>query len=165
MAIRGDGVVEPLGIKDNSDIQKIDPLGPLDNYVEMSQAVQKVREQNGEPNALLWSPRSAGEADRFKTATEGNPLPQPVSVAALQKFVTTQIPVNLGGGSNETEIYVGPFRELLIGLRLGLTLVASREAGDNFQKYKVAFRGVLRADIALAQEAQFVLIEGIEPQP
>jgi hypothetical protein len=74
---------------------------------------------NAVPNALIWTPRTATGVAKFKdTTNQYIPLPQPV--AALEKFQTTVIPTNLtkGTGTTLTEVYVGDFRQLLIGMRM-----------------------------------------------
>ena len=73
---------------------------------DVSLAVQGCRNFNEEPNALLWSPRTAGTYDRLKDTTN-QPLRPPESYANLQKHVTKQLPDNLGGGANESIALVG----------------------------------------------------------
>ena len=90
-------------------------------------------------------------------------LNPPASFSDLRKFVTKQIPVNLGGGSNESEAYVADFRQLIVGMRTDIRLEISRVSESAFSKLQFQLRSYLRADIALAQPTHFVVITEIQP--
>lgn len=166
--LRGSAVgPEPIGLLNWAGINKISlAANPLTRYQDISQAVQKVLEKNGPEAGLaaIMAPRTWGEIDRFQDSTN-QPLRPPASWDRLNKLTTSQIPVSLGAGSNETEIYIGDFRQLLLGMRLGITLKASEQAGDALKKFQVHFVGVLRADFVVAIDGHFTLIDGITPQP
>lgn len=169
VGLRGIGAAaEPIGVLNFPDVQKIALAGTaLTRYEDISKAVQKLLEKNGPTDGLsvIFAPRTWGELDRMKEATTNAPLKPPPSFERLKQLVTSQVPVNLGAGTNETEIYVGFFPAQILGLRLALTLQASREADDAFKNYQVKFRGVLRGDFTLAQAEHFCVITGITPQP
>jgi HK97 family phage major capsid protein len=169
--LRGDGAGENIqGLFAWQDgtpaIGVVEPGGngaALADYGYPSQAVQKILEANGTPNAVIYAPRSWGELDRLVETTTGQPLRAPDSWNQLQKFVTNQIPINLtyGTASDATELYVGDWTKLIVGMRTDVTLEISREANDAFEKGKVYIRGYLRADSLPTVPAHFTLIEGI----
>lgn len=167
VALRGAGAdPEPRGIRNHADVT-IDPLNAVPaNYDFLSEAVETIWTNNGEPNAVLYSARTAGKLDRLKDTTN-QPLNAPESVRALQRLVTNQIPDNLGDGSNDSEAYVGDFRQLLIGMRTRLELEATRVGGVTdggaFERLQVWIRGYVRSDVQIAKPKHFVVATEIEP--
>ena len=87
----------------------------------------------------------------------------------MAKFVTKQVPINLvkGSSTDATEIYVGDFQQMLVGLRTGSHLEVSRQAADGsgsaFSDLQVWIRAYLRTDLVLAKADHFVVIDGIIP--
>lgn len=70
---------------------------------------------------------------------------------------TSQIPVNLGGGGNETEVYFADFNEVFLGDAMTVQFATSNEAtyidaGGNvhsaFQEDKTLFRAISEHDLA-----------------
>jgi HK97 family phage major capsid protein len=56
--------------------------------------------------------------------------------------ITTQIPTNLGGGSNETELYLADFAHVFVGEHMGIEVALSTEAAylDAGNNLKAAFQ-------------------------
>jgi HK97 family phage major capsid protein len=171
--LRGDsGGASPTGIRNTPNIQTVDlgvngaALTAAAGYSFWSQAVQKVWEKNGEANAAIFAPRTAGVLDRLLDGMN-NPQRPPASFEALQKLVTNQIPITntKGTATTASESYVADFTELLVGMRTDLTLELTRAAGDAsgsaFTKLQLWMRMYLRADVALMRPEHFVLIDGI----
>lgn len=166
-ALRGDGSgASPKGILNQTGIQTYsmgaNGAAPT-NYDPFSQAVQLIQQVNGNPNASVFAPRTAGELDRLKDS-QLRPLIPPNSFANLQKFVSNQVPINLTQGTSvgvASEAYVGDFTKLLIGLRTNVTLEISRETNDAFTNGLVYIRAYLRADVALSLANQFCVIQGL----
>lgn len=77
--------------------------------------------------------------------------------------VTSQIPNNLGGGGNETEVYFGDFAEAMIGDSMVLAFSVSTEAGYHdgtsfvsaFQNDLTLMRTVSEHDFAPARDVAF----------
>lgn len=117
---------------------------------------------NGEANATIIAPRTAGAIDRLVDTTEQPMLP-PASFANLTKLSTNQVPVNLTWGTaiNASVAFVGQWNQMLIGTRTNLILEVSRESGTAFTNLEVLVRAYLRADVQVAKPEQFVKIEGI----
>lgn len=156
---------EPTGLYTTPGVQIFD-MGvnglALANYNPFSFAVEMVQGVNGEANATIIAPRTAGAIDRLVDTTEQPMLP-PASFANLAKFSTNQIPVNLAWGTavNASVAFVGQWNQMLIGTRTNLVLEVSREAGTAFTNLEVLVRAYLRADVQVAKPEQFVKIEGI----
>jgi len=152
-ALKGDGSdANPEGILHTSGIQEIDSatdLVDLTDYDVISEAVEKIEDENGEANAVVYNPKIKGNFDRLKDTTN-QPLVMPQSAQGLNKFVTNTL--------DNDEIFVGDFRQLLWGIRSNLRVEVSREAEDAFSKGQVLVRAYLRADIALGRPNNFVVI-------
>ncbi|HUG47981.1 MAG TPA: phage major capsid protein [Candidatus Limnocylindria bacterium] len=171
-ALRGSGTPpEPQGVRNATGVtlQSQGTNGAaLTSYDALSTAVQTVQANNFEPNAVIYSPRTAGTLDRLKDTTN-QPLRPPPSFEELRKFVTKQIPEDLthGTATNASEAYVAQWNQLLIGMRQRLRIEASREAADAtdsaFRQLQVHIRAYLRADVAVAQPPAFVVVTGIIP--
>jgi HK97 family phage major capsid protein len=165
VALRGSGVdPEPLGVR-NADNVTITSLGAAPtNYDFLSQAIQDIQTQNGDPSAILYSARTSGKLDRLKDTTN-QPLQPPPSVAGIRRLVTNQIPDNLGAGS-DSEVYIGDWTQLLVGMRTDMridaTEVGAKSDGSAFTDLKVYVRAYLRADIAVAQPKHFVVETGVQ---
>lgn len=121
---------------------------------------------NENPNAVIYSPRTAGELDLLR-ATTGEPLSPPGSVAAVQRLFTNQIPNNLTQGTSNdcSEAYVGDFSQALIGMRREVVVEVSRIANvgatSMFSTLGVAIRAYLRADFQLARPGAFRVVTGV----
>lgn len=170
-ALRGAGTPpEPRGVRNTSGvgIQSMGANGATATYAAISSAVQTVREANGEPNAAIIAPRTAGTFDRLVDST-GQPLRPPTSFEDLDILTTAQLPVNLtqGSSTDTSEVYVGQWNELLIGVRTNLTIEVSRQASTGgesaFDRLQVHIRAYLRADVGVAQPSHFVVVTGVRP--
>lgn len=160
VVLRGAGsTTEPMGIKDSTGVQKMLAVGEV-GYSDFSQAIQKIWEANGEPNSIIYAPRTAGTLDRLVDST-GQPLTPPPSFQSMSKLVTNQVPINLGTGSNESEAYIGDFRQVLVGIRTNIVIEATRVASDAFENGQVWIRAYLRGDVQLARPSHFAYMDGI----
>ena len=92
----------------------------------------------------------------------------PMDVNALNNYigypfaVTTQIPINLGTGTNETEVYFGNWQELVIGQWAGIEILPSKEAGDAFAKNQTWIRIIADVDIGIRHAESFCLGTGVK---
>ena len=132
----------------------------------LSKQVSALWGVNENPNAAIYSARTAGELDLLR-ATTGAVLPPPGSVADLQRLFTNSIPNNLTSGTNNdcSECYVGDFSQALIGMRRELALEVSRYgnvgANSAFTNMLVGIRVYWRGDFQLARPAAFRVVTGI----
>ncbi len=139
-------------------------------YDQILNAIQDVRAANFMPNAVIYNPRTANSLSRLKT-TYGEYLAPPADFVALQKLMTNQVPTNLGTGANESQAFVGQWDELALGLRSGLQIEVSREAGyfdgsaqqSAFARDQTVIRAILRADWQPLHTAAFAEVTGILP--
>lgn len=78
---------------------------------------------NEAPNALLWNAKLAQQYAKGYDS-QGQPLQAPQAVVDVEKFVTNQVPSFTSGTmtSRATDLFVGDFRQLLVGQRLTFTV-------------------------------------------
>jgi HK97 family phage major capsid protein len=167
-ALRGAGVdPEPLGILTTPNVNIVD-LGvngatPA-NYNFLIDAIAAIRDQNGEPNGVIYSSRTQTTLDKL-VDTLGQPLRAPESVVNLAKFVSNQVPNNVTHGTATTtsEAYVADWSAVMIGVRPSLqirVIPLTERYMDNFQ---VGLMAVLRADVQLAHPKHAAVVTGIKP--
>lgn len=164
-ALRGTGVApEPgPGIRNASGVNLISAgvAGGALTTDLLVDAVTAIRTDNHEdPNALVWHPRTAGAIAKLKDL-DNNPIELPQELKDLGKFTTTAIPTNLtaGAGTNLTEVYVGKWDELIIGIRTQIAVEILRERyAESFQ---YGFLGYVRADVAPLRADAFTVITDV----
>jgi HK97 family phage major capsid protein len=160
-ALRGSGTDNnPTGILNQSGILNKTAVGLIEGYNEFSLAYQDILSNNFEPNAVIYAPAVWGAVDRFVDGG-GEYITPPKSYQKLNELVSSQIPTDLGDGSDETEIYMGDFTNLLIGSRKKLKIEASRTAESGFKEGTIAIRAYLRSDVQLANPKAFKVLEGV----
>ncbi|MHB1035223.1 MAG: phage major capsid protein, partial [Pirellulales bacterium] len=163
-ALRGIGVVEPTGLRYAPNVNERAAVG-TPTYDEFSEAIETIWTQNGEPNAAIYSPRTAGFLDRVKNG-DGEPAMAPASWKNLQyHLVSSQIPETLGLGGNESEAYVGDFRQLQFGVRSAVRIEVFRSgtvgALDAVGQKLIWIRAYVRADVHIARETHFTRLLGV----
>lgn len=136
----------------------------LTNWDKVIDAVNEILIDNGaEPNAMVMAPRTWAAIAKFKDTT-GAPLAPPPALAKVQRLVSTAVPIaeTQGTASNASEIILGDWRELMIGMRaeVRVEILKERFSADAFQ---VGFLAYLRADVAPAHEESFARLIGIIP--
>jgi HK97 family phage major capsid protein len=172
-ALRGDPTVagedQPRGIRNTAGVTLTPAGAALANYDLFSQAAQNLAAANApatEPIGIICHPRTLGTLDRLRD-TQNNPLRQPESWGRMTKLSTTQVPINQGVGTNESEAYVAVWSALYLGMRTDLMIELSREAADStgsaFRDLQVWMRAYLRADVLVSREPWFNVITGILP--
>ncbi|MBA7576780.1 hypothetical protein ES708_18622 [subsurface metagenome] len=164
--LTGSGVDNILGIANYPDVNILSKGvngSTITTYDDFSNAVEDVYDHNHIPNAVLMAPRTYFTIDRLKQATVNEPLSGPESYQNLKKFVTNQIGISdtQGTKTNGSKAYVGDFTQVLVGLRSGLQIETSRDAGDAFKKVQLGIRAIMRLDSCLIRPSAFTVIEGI----
>jgi HK97 family phage major capsid protein len=105
---------------------------------------------------------------QFSGDTGGEYIIRPMDANALTNYIgypfamTTQIPINLGTGTNETEIYFGNWQELIVGQWAGIEILPSKEAGDAYAKNQTWIRVITDVDIGLRHPESFCLGTGVK---
>jgi HK97 family phage major capsid protein len=168
VALRGSGTApEPGGIRNQAgvEIQSMGTNGATpSNWDTLVNAVAGVQADNIEPNAAIYSSRTAKGFALFKDTT-GQPLAQPRILDGVRPLVTNQIPNTLvqGTSSDTSEIYVGDFRQLLVGLRPAIGVQVQRLTERFADNMQVGLLAWLRGDIQLQHPEAFVVVTGVRP--
>jgi HK97 family phage major capsid protein len=165
VVLRGSGTApEPRGIVNQTGVNLVAFGGANgdtpDDYGFLVDGVAAIRDDNGQPNAILYSSRTQTQIDKLEDST-GQPLRAPRSISELPQLVTNQIPNNLTVGTSTdcTEVYVGDWPEALVGMRSSIQLrVLTERYADVGQ---IALRAMLRADVQLAHPALFAVVQGV----
>lgn len=83
---------------------------------------------------------------------------------------TTQVPVNLGGGTDESELYLADFSDVVVGETEQLMIDTSTEAayfdGANlqsaFSRDQTVIRGIIEHDLGIRQDACVAVLTGVK---
>jgi HK97 family phage major capsid protein len=146
----------PLGLINTAGINTQTGTSPITSYDAFVDAIGKVMQYNGVPNAIIGGPGLAVAANKTKTGLSGDNsilLPPPM-IVDLEKYYTSQLP--------NTTAVLGDFTMLAMGLRTGLTLEATRTGGNNtFQNAQVLVRAYLRMDTGVLRPSWFTKITGL----
>jgi HK97 family phage major capsid protein len=165
--LRGSGTPpEVKGIRNQSGVtlQSLGGSGATPVWDNILDGVANVRALNMEPTSILWSSRTANQLGKLKLTT-GEYIPTPPVLAGLAQLTTNQIPGNLvvGGSTDCSEIYIGDFTQLLVGMRTDLRFnvqVLNQRFADTLEVGLLAY---LRADVQLQHAEAFNVITGVRP--
>ncbi|MCD6661473.1 MAG: phage major capsid protein [Lentimicrobium sp.] len=156
LALIGAGTTEPTGILNTTGVQTVD----FTEFSEMSYANlvrlwYKVMAQNGDVSAFILNPRELAAMGLERTDIGyGNLIPDLIKTIPI--LHTTGCPINLGVSEDQGVCFAGDFTSMLVGLRQGLEIEVSTNAGDTFKKHQVAIKCTWRGDIALTRPTHFV---------
>ena len=153
---------EPQGLRHVDGTIESASVGLPANYDKYASAFESCLKADAvEPLQLVMHPRDLGILDRLK-ATDNQPLLPPASWLALTKLSTTSIPVNEGAGSDESFALLGPFREIVVGMRLDPQIIVGARAASDLKKYSRTVVAVLRADVGIPRPGFFTKLTGIK---
>ncbi len=175
-ALLGSGAgAEPRGVVNEPGGGTVAAVGANmgGSYAKLTEAIGKIFNANftGEAGglSLVLHPRDMESLDSLLDTTNQPLAPTPWA-GALKKFTTTSLPVNLGGGSNESNAVVGSFGEMVIGVRTQI-VVQVLDAGSIVDQVGVTrnatsdliriVRAFLRADVAILRPSWFTVLTGI----
>jgi HK97 family phage major capsid protein len=152
-------------------MQSTGGAGAALNYDPILDAAFTVLGGNVPPENLkvIMNARSAKSLAKLKNAGLDYLVPPAAFTNWGQPLLTNAIPNNLvtGASTDTSEIYIGDFSELLIGIRTSFKLEVSRQAEDAtssaFSNLQVWVRAYLRADIQIGHPEAFVVILGVRP--
>ena len=165
---------EPTGIRNHADVNSITSVGTPTNYSHLTSAIKSIFEANydRELRDVAWvtNPRDGATYDGLADTT-GQPLRPTPWAADMRRFSTTSIATDEGGGSNESYMIVGDFRQCLVGMRTsGVNLEVLREgtvtdsSGDSWNATTQLLRHVrayMRVDVALLRPTWFTVLSGV----
>lgn len=167
VALYGSGTApEPKGIINTANIGTVD-MGTngaaITSYAPVLDAILELESDDAAaPSGIIMAPRTwrtlAGLTD-----TTGQPLNPPESVKNIRRLTTTTMPIDRthGTATNASDLIVGDFTQLMIGVRTQLRIEVLRELFAENGQY--AFLAHLRADVQLAHPESFAVVEGIVP--
>jgi HK97 family phage major capsid protein len=111
---------------------------------------------NEQPNGLLWNAKLLQQyVDAYDTTNQ--PLNMPANIAELPRFTTNQIPSFTQGTmtSRATDLFVGDWRQLLIGQRLDLSVQVLTERYAELGQVGIVSHW--RGDVGLARPRAFAV--------
>ncbi|NQU44002.1 phage major capsid protein [bacterium] len=165
-ALLGDGTGStPTGIASTGSILTA-ALGTTPTYATFRTAMAALLDANADPDKLSAIYNSSVWAiyDGLQDGAQ-NPQAAPYSWQRAKHFVSNQIPSTLGTGA-QTDIFLGQFDHLGIGIRTNLELRAF-EAGsdastDAVANFEIWLRAIVRYDIVLLRPGLFYCQTGVD---
>lgn len=164
--LTGSGSGQPLGILNTPGISTTSitdtgvssSTGLLDKILD---AILTNQTNFGQPSAILMHPRTWTRIIKDKnsqgyytlndstSADITRPRPAGGTLFGVQVVLSNRIPTNLGGGTNESRVIVGDFREALILDRQGITVDESPHV--YFTTNQTVFRAEFRVGFTAAR--------------
>lgn len=163
-ALYGSGTdPEPLGIANTAGIltASMGASGaPLADFDPLVDAVGSLRDNNENPSAFIFAPRTGREIGKLKDSTN-QPLRVPPYIADLPRLETNQVPTNLTVGANSdcSDVFTGDFSQVFIGTRTQLSIQVLVEAYA--ATGQIGFIAWWRGDVAVAREKAFHVLGGV----
>lgn len=112
-----------------------------------------------EPYTFIIAPHTEIALAKLKAATTTEALPVPPALQRVTFKSTIHVPINWGGGTDESVVIAGNFRENWIGIRMQALVEVLRE--KYAANYQYGFQVSMRADVQFAHEAAFCALTGI----
>ena len=168
VCLRGTGVApEPKGIRNYTGTQTMAlgaNGGTITSWDILLDALERMYNVNaGNPTAAIMHGRTLTAFNKLKDSTN-QPLQKPDAIKNLPLLETSKIPTNLTKGTASgvcSEIYIGDFTQLYIGVRQGIQLEISNI--PLLTKLQTVFVVHARVDVAAIRENNFVLIPDVKP--
>ena len=181
-ALRGTGVAgQPLGVANTPGISTVDfaATTAVDGY-HSNPGWEQMYDMEGKLADLNALRGNVGFAmhPNFKrnlskvragntTIQDGAFVLHPIDDAQLTQMLgykfatTTQIPITLDPAANKTEVYMANWADLIIANWVGMTLLASQEAGTAFATNQTWVRMITDVDVAVRRPESFCLGTGV----
>lgn len=120
---------------------------------------------------FIMSPRTYVYLESLRTSTGAKAFPElaDMKLKGYPVAFTTNVPVNLGGGGNETEIYLADFIDAVIAEEEGYEIAISSEAAyveggtltSAFSKDQTVVRVVSRHDFGMRNAKSVAVLTGV----
>lgn len=152
----GSGTGQPKGFRQYTISQSVAQAGGTLVYSDVVNLMYTL--PSAYRNRASFMTSDAG-AKALASIVDGNsrpifvPAPDAKGFATLfgrPVYINDNIPSNLGGGTDETELWFGDYSYYLIGDRAGIATEYSTEAGEAFEKHQGWLKVVKRTDGKLA---------------
>ena len=131
VALVGSGIApEPQGIYGITNVGSVTSVGKPADYTKFTAGLYELWVDNEMTvTGMVMHPRTIVTLSDMVTglSSDKTPLVAPSVVASIPQFITTTIPINLGGGGAESLVIMGNFARLLIGVRSSLRVEVLRE--------------------------------------
>lgn len=161
--LTGTGSAEqPMGIKSTPGIQSTDLAGAANVALDdLATAYYAIASVNGsEQVSAIYNSDMAkslaklkdGEG-RYLLGSNGN---APDFMKNISRYVTNQITTD---GSNQTDLYVGDFRQLYIGVQDNVIIDSSRYVSEGFKRAQLWLRCFMFLDVAVIRANNFYVIK------
>lgn len=150
----------PAGLAEDTAVPTTTGAGKLTDYSKLVSLLSTLADNNADLSnfSLVLSPRDYFALQKLK-ATDNQPLMPPSVVADRPMYQTTLVKTDEGAGTNESRIFAGDFRDILIDLRQRAEIRILREI--NALKNQVEFVVTVRFDIATARPKSFAMLTGV----
>jgi HK97 family phage major capsid protein len=160
VGLLGAGAAEPVGLRNESNINEVSSVGGLLGYDDVLDAYKLLLDDNApDPTAYITSVREWHEYATMKDG-DGLPLRKPPAIEDLPFMSTSAIPTNLGGGT-ESVSFLGYFPDFIFGVRSEFQLDVAKELFAENHQY--GFFAHLRMDTAVFHAESFCKLTGITP--
>lgn len=167
VCLLGTGVdPQPKGIINYAGTQ-IMPLGvnggTITNWDILLDAYEKLYAVNANnPTAAIMHGRTLTAFNKLKDST-GQPLQKPDAIKGLPLLHTSKLSTTLtkGTATNASQIFIGDFTQLYIGVRQGIQIEISNV--PLMGKLQTMFLIHARVDVAAIRENHFVVIPDVKP--
>lgn len=154
---------EPSGLDTLADVQELAHDAAITSYSPLLTARRNLMRENASGiTAHVMHPDTEAVFGGLVDTTN-QPLNYPAVLDRpnpMRWLTTTQLPTDLGGGSNETTIYAGDFTQLAVGVRNDLRVEILRERYADQHQY--GFVCHMRADVAAIQPKALLRITGVQ---
>ncbi|MDP2130348.1 MAG: phage major capsid protein [Erythrobacter sp.] len=153
---------QPRGIVNTPGIQSIAAVGSP-THQDMVAGLQRLLEANvplemSERNAIM-SPRTWGTLASLQ-ATDEQPIMRPRALENMAYRPTNSITNDLGAGEDESQIIMGDFSDLVMGVRMEASVEALR-LQSFAESLRLEFVGWTRLDFMVRRPASFCVLNGV----
>lgn len=131
-----------LGLLNDPQIEETDSIGSP-TWDDLLDGIGEIRDLNGEPNGILANPSLWTTLNKLKESTTNAYLRPPAALDNIAKADTLSVPSSM--------CLIGDFTKVMFGVRGGLVVETSTEAGDSFQKHQTYLKIAMRACSNIAQ--------------
>jgi HK97 family phage major capsid protein len=130
-------------------------------WTDLNTAVVALQAANYDPTAAILAPRTEGKL-AVLVGSDGHYLEAPSTVASVPRLTSSQVSTTTVRGSSGavcSEVFVGDWSQLALGIRQDITLIPVREAF--MANGQVGIYAFLRADVQVLRTAAFAVIGGV----
>lgn len=167
--LEGTGGLQPLGIVNAPGINTIS-IDAVPDFDDLNDMLYQVELDNADMGSLafVFHPRTLNTLRKAKDANgqyyiEPNPSNTPMkgSLLGFPYFTSTQVPINLGGATDESRIFFGNWKDLLVAEWASLELAASDQTSDAFERRQVWLRAIMEVDVAVRHAESFCVCSDV----